>query len=892
MKKKVWYTLLALCCFWLLAFDAAATHNRAGEIIYTHISGLTYEIRIITVTKATSTAADRPYLKIKWGDEPNNVPTSDLDSLARVSEEFFPSDDIKVNTYVGLHTYSGPGVFTLYMEDPNRNLGVVNLPNSINSIFTIRSVLVISPDTGHNNSVRLLNPAFGQACINQPWIHNPAAFDPDGDQLRYSIVPCLGGNGEELATWIYPSLSTSVPTDIFAIDEQTGNVTWIVPPLPGEFNFGILIEEFRNGIFVGSVLRDMQIDVVLCSNQPPVINNLEDYCVLAGEEVEFQVTATDPDFDDITLNAYGGPLTEVVNEAEWNPLNGQFAWRPECEEIRATPYNITFEAIDDGFVNLVDLTTISITVVAPRVENPTAEAFGNSITLNWEPNVCGGVLPSFQQDDVVYKIYRRNELFNFEPAECELGVPGYTGYVLIDQVNGLNTTTYTDNSVVFGGNFCYMIVTCFPDGAVSYASEEFCAVILKDSPVITKVSIGTTDISLGVDTVWWSPPVELDTLVFTGPYQYKVYRGTGFTTPDVLAYESSISPFLVWGDTTFVDNNLSTLETGYTYRVDFFANGELVTSSNTATSVFLTATPNDNEVNIVFNHDVPWQQLSYDIYRKAPGEADFSYLETTIDDNYTDDNLENNELYCYKVLARGTYNTAGVLDPLWNWSQEICAQPYDRTPPCAPSLTVTHDCTEGTATFSWNNPNLTCADDVQSYNLYRSATPDDAPVLLATFSSAEEINFNLQLSPADSSLAGCYYITALDSTNLWPDGTFNQNESELSLAACIDNCPVYELPNIFTPNADGSNDLFIPFPYRYVKDIELTIFNRWGIAVFDTTDRDIQWDGKVKDTAEMCNDGVYYYTITVNTIRLSGIVPLKFSGYVRLHDSSPNSNNP
>ncbi|MFM9423175.1 MAG: hypothetical protein RIR06_1636, partial [Bacteroidota bacterium] len=234
------------------AFCAQATHNRAGEIIYEHVSGFTYKVTINTITKSSSTAADRPWLKIKWGDEPANILDTDLDSLERSLEEVLPGD-AKRNQYIGYHTYAGAGVFTLIVEDPNRNFGVINIFNSVNQVFTLQTVLIISPQTGHNNSVQLLKPPIEQACIFQPWIHNPVAYDPDGDSLVYSLVPCLGENAETLTGWAPPEVSTSNPTDIFIIDSQTGDVQWLVPPLAGEFNIAILIQEFRNGILVGSV---------------------------------------------------------------------------------------------------------------------------------------------------------------------------------------------------------------------------------------------------------------------------------------------------------------------------------------------------------------------------------------------------------------------------------------------------------------------------------------------------------------------------------------------------------------------------------------------------------------------------------------------------------------
>ena len=63
-----------------LNVKAFATHNRAGEITYKHVEGLTYEVLITTYTKS-SALADRPLLYLRWGDENGD----DVDSLSRES---------------------------------------------------------------------------------------------------------------------------------------------------------------------------------------------------------------------------------------------------------------------------------------------------------------------------------------------------------------------------------------------------------------------------------------------------------------------------------------------------------------------------------------------------------------------------------------------------------------------------------------------------------------------------------------------------------------------------------------------------------------------------------------------------------------------------------------
>jgi gliding motility-associated-like protein len=144
---------------------------------------------------------------------------------------------------------------------------------------------------------------------------------------------------------------------------------------------------------------------------------------------------------------------------------------------------------------------------------------------------------------------------------------------------------------------------------------------------------------------------------------------------------------------------------------------------------------------------------------------------------------------------------------------------------------------------------------------------------IGTVNSATDTTFSFS---NNGSIAGCYYVTATDSIQYG-------NESDSSNVVCIDNCPIYFLPNIFTPNGDGANDFFIPIlPYKYIRDINIQIFNRWGQVVFTTTDPMIRWDGKSMESGADVPEGVYYYVCIVNSIRLSGIEPVELTGVFHL----------
>src|SRR6185436_10881822 len=167
-----------------------ATHNRAGEITFRHLSGLNFEVTIVTYTKE-SAPADRLYLGILWGD-------GTTDSLQRGNgggngEIIAP--DIKKNIYIGTHIYPGTSTYLVNFEDPNRIGGVVNIPGSVNVPFYIESKLIISAALGFNNSVILYQPPIDDGVINSPFIHNPNAYDPDGDSLSYELIDCKGAGG-------------------------------------------------------------------------------------------------------------------------------------------------------------------------------------------------------------------------------------------------------------------------------------------------------------------------------------------------------------------------------------------------------------------------------------------------------------------------------------------------------------------------------------------------------------------------------------------------------------------------------------------------------------------------------------------------------------------------
>lgn len=863
----------------VIPYTLFATHNRGGEITYRHISGLTYEFIITTCTDVGSgVTTDRDELYIDYGDGQGDT-ISRYDVVNSLLSH-------QKNYYKGTHTYTSPGTYIICMEDPNRNAGITNIysggsGNSDDVVFSLQSKLVINPFSGNfgaNSSVYFDDcPCPAIACVNQKYCYNSLAVDPDGDSLSYKLVAPFGDDCSPLpipAVYQYPHL---VAGGTLTIDPVTGTLCWDSPTQIGEFNYTIKISEWRNGTLVGYVIRDVQLTVQgNCTNSPPTFDPLPDVCVTAGDVVNFNVQVTDFEGNLITLTGSGLPLSTTnpatfTDTAQFSSVTGIFNWNTSCENIKVGAYQMLFAATDNGSPQFSDYQSVMIDILPPIITGVTATPFGNGVTINWNPTNCSNAEG--------YRIYRTtNPNFVFAPC-CEKPNPLNYDFEMIGEVFGSSTGTFVDNtSLTLGIEYCYVVTAFYDIGQIeSCPSDAACARLKKEVPVLTHVTVVQTDITNGIDSIMWSKPTELDTSQYPGPYFCKIYHGTSINNVSTYVGETLPTDSLYNSDTTFTQMGLNTESMANYYRVDLYYDSlgiaKLVGSSNKGGSVFISTTPNDNQITLSWDENVPWINTDYDVYRATNFSGPYSYIGNTNSQEYTDVDLVNGAEYCYYVESHGHYSSSSIINPIVNLSQITCESPIDLTPPCPPELAIEGDCQVGENTLIWTNPNNFCADDVMSYNLYYTPVQGEQMMLIASFSNDGDTTFTHN---NNGSVAGCYTITAMDSVQYG-------NMSDSSNIVCFDNCPSYWLPNVFTPNGDGNNDFFIPIdPYMYVESVDIQVYNRWGQIIFETTDPDIKWDGKHKDTGTIVPDGVYYYLCTVNTIRLTGIEPIILKGFFHI----------
>lgn len=261
----------------------------------------------------------------------------------------------------------------------------------------------------------------------------------------------------------------------------------------------------------------------------------------------------------------------------------------------------------------------------------------------------------------------------------------------------------------------------------------------------------------------------------------------------------------------------------------------------------------------------------------------------------------------YYILTGGTY-TATASYPggcstksIITIASDISADVAISTPSIIPCLTNSltlnaSSLSGGPYTYTWSSPNGTgnnyTVTNPGTYTVFATNSANGCTTTATKAVSHETVNASFVANPyqgiaplsvsfTNTSInppATNYYwdfgnstnsiATYTTSTTYFSGGTFTVILTATN-GLCVDTAMKYIkvdfvssiiVPNVFTPNGDGRNDLFI-IDFSNIEEISVSIFDRWGLVMFEENDKNkINWDGKTKN-GTLATDGVYFYVI-------------------------------
>ncbi|MBL7717507.1 MAG: gliding motility-associated C-terminal domain-containing protein [Flavipsychrobacter sp.] len=368
---------LSVLCILLLALlpKAQASHIYGGELLYQHITGNTYRVILVLygdcgstnqqvlqslnaaapqvqVLNASPTPIATLYLPIDTAQSDKEVtPVCPKDAgSTQCVDPSFPIPGIK--QYVYHDTITLPYTSATWGFVFTGNLGTqvsAGRTGSITNISfaqgysTIYLIARLNNLNGPNSSPVYTTIPTPFYCLNVLQQYNHGATDPDNDSLAFAMVPGL--NSGSAINYIPPyTAQKPLSADSFQFNTLNGQLTF-KPNLLQRPLVVNEVKEYKNGVMVGSSMREMSFIVLdNCQNKPPN-GDIKDYGsnivggvhdgnnvinVCSGTpQVGFNLAPADPDnADSVTLTTYNvppGANITISNNGTPQPLL-QFSW--------------------------------------------------------------------------------------------------------------------------------------------------------------------------------------------------------------------------------------------------------------------------------------------------------------------------------------------------------------------------------------------------------------------------------------------------------------------------------------------------------------------------------------------------------------------------------------
>jgi gliding motility-associated-like protein len=393
--------------------EVKATHAAGGELIYKWVSGSTYHITFKFYRDCSGTALQpNPAIICAYNTCTGQILTANVPP-----PQFYPGTNIPNGSPVsvgcaGVGTAcnggSLPGYqewwyecdFTLPTQCANwmfytsvaaRNNAIVNLGPAPGGLYMFVYATLNNLVAQGNSSPFFTVKPVPYTCVNVPFVYNNGAVDIDGDSLTFELVNPLTGPTTCVVptTTIIPYAPNSGPNifnntnnpfstnNTFSLSTYTGQMSF-TPNVISTDVVTVKVHEYRNGVEIGTIIRDIQLNIRPCNVPAP--NVQLDTSSIVGEYIngQLEVCVGKPIHFCFEANTLPGRILVVSDNHSYisnnisvsytnqgtDTVTGCFDWIPN---ITDTGVHIFVVVVKDSTCDLSGITVTNVLTIPIRV---------------------------------------------------------------------------------------------------------------------------------------------------------------------------------------------------------------------------------------------------------------------------------------------------------------------------------------------------------------------------------------------------------------------------------------------------------------------------------------------------------------------------------------------
>ncbi|HEX8514947.1 MAG TPA: PKD domain-containing protein [Bacteroidia bacterium] len=367
LTHRIYFWISFIVMFIQSQNEAFASHAQSADITYQCLGGNQYQISLSFYRDCAGvTAPNTASINISSASCGQNL-TLTLNPVPGTGIEVSPictqmNTQCSGGSYPGVQEYKYTGIITLPVQCTDwtfsfslccRNASINTIVNpSAENIYV--EAQLNNLDFPCNSSPNFSNPPIPFVCVGQPYCFNNGSSDADGDSLFYTLITPRTGPGTTVTyNAPYSAGQPLVSSPAVTFNGLTGDMCMWPSQLEVTV-FAVLVEEWRNGVLVGTVMRDIQMRTITCTNNNPYvngINNTSQYSLTAcaGAPVNFTISSFDADSaQNVSINWNNGIAAATFTSSGGTRPTGTFSWTPAAADAGPGSHCFTVTVRDDN----------------------------------------------------------------------------------------------------------------------------------------------------------------------------------------------------------------------------------------------------------------------------------------------------------------------------------------------------------------------------------------------------------------------------------------------------------------------------------------------------------------------------------------------------------------